>query len=108
MKHLLFCACALTLTLVALAPADEKLKGDAVRVRRFGGEGTGGQSFFDYEWKVGETYRFLVTAKPDGDTRTAYSGYFFVPEKAGGGSGEPAGGSPVEGQWKHLVTFSTI
>lgn len=176
MKHLLFCASALTLTLASLAPADEKLKGiacrsvhlgytapegvafynelaveksadgtyfmaagwgkgyfgiqelangkklvlfsvwdptagddpkkvdpekrvkmlhkdDAVRVQRFGGEGTGGQSFFDYEWKIGETYRFLVTAKPDGDTRTAYSGYFFVPEKK---------------EWKHLVTFSTI
>ncbi len=68
-------------------------KDDAVRVGRFGGEGTGGQSFFDYDWKVGETYRFLVTAKPDGDARTAYSGYFFVPEKK---------------EWKHLVTFSTL
>lgn len=68
-------------------------KDDDVRVKRFGGEGTGGQSFFDYEWKIGETYRFLVTAKPDGDDRTAYSGYFFVPEKK---------------EWKHLVTFSTI
>ena len=68
-------------------------KDDAVRVQRFGGEGTGGQSFFDYEWKVGQTYRFLVTAKPDGDARTAYSGYFFVPEKK---------------EWKHLVTFSTL
>ena len=34
----------------------------SVRVGRFGGEGTGGQSFFDFDWKVGETYRFLVTA----------------------------------------------
>jgi hypothetical protein len=68
-------------------------KDDAVRVQRFGGEGTGGQSFFDYDWKIGETYRFLVTAKPDGEARTAYSGYFFVPEKK---------------EWKHLVTFSTI
>ncbi len=68
-------------------------KDDAVRVQRFGGEGTGGQSFFDYEWKTGQTYRFLVTAKADGDARTAYSGYFFLPEKK---------------EWKHLVTFSTI
>ncbi|AWM39765.1 hypothetical protein GobsT_18730 [Gemmata obscuriglobus] len=79
-------------------------KDAAVRVGRFGGEGTGGQSFFDYDWKIGETYRFLVTAKPDGDARTAYSGYFFVPEKTAGGSG----GSPAKGQWKHLVTFSTL
>jgi hypothetical protein len=68
-------------------------KDEAVRVRRFGGEGTGGQSFFDYEWKVGQTYRFLVAAKPSGDTRTEYSGYFFLPGKK---------------EWKHLVTFSTI
>ena len=63
-----------------------------VRIGRFGGEGTGGQSFYDFDWKVGETYRFLVTATIDG-ARTAYSGYFYHPERA---------------QWLHLVTFSTI
>jgi len=68
-------------------------KDDAVRVGRFGNEGTGGQSFFDYEWKLGESYKFLVTAKADGEKRTAYSGYFFHPESKA---------------WKHLVTFSTI
>ncbi len=68
-------------------------KDAAVRVGRFGGEGTGGQSFFDYDWKVGETYRFYVTAKPDGADRTAYSGYFYLNDKK---------------EWKHLVTFSTI
>ncbi|MFO0879847.1 MAG: DUF3472 domain-containing protein [Gemmataceae bacterium] len=67
-------------------------KDPEVRVGRFGGEGTGGQSFFDYDWKVGETYRFLVTAKVEGP-RTAYAGYFYVPEKKA---------------WKHLVTFSTL
>jgi hypothetical protein len=68
-------------------------KDDGVRVGRFGGEGTGGQSFFDYDWKVGETCRFLVTAKPDGADRTAYSGYFYLNDKK---------------EWKHLVTFSTL
>ncbi|RLS59003.1 MAG: DUF3472 domain-containing protein [Planctomycetota bacterium] len=66
-------------------------KDDAVRVGRFGNEGTGGQSFFDYDWKVGETYRFLVTARAE-DQRSEYAGYFYVPE---------------EKAWKHLVTFST-
>ena len=66
-------------------------QGDGVRVGRFGGEGTGGQSFFDYDWKAGQTYRFFVTAKAV-DKRSEYSGYFFVPEK---------------NEWKHLVTFST-
>ena len=67
-------------------------KDEKVRIGRFGGEGTGGQSFLDYDWKVGETYRFYMTCKVDGD-RTEYSGYFFEPE---------------DKKWKHLVTFSTI
>jgi hypothetical protein len=67
-------------------------KDDDVRIGRFGNEGTGGQSFFDYDWKVGVTYRFRVRALILGD-RTAYAGYFYVPE---------------ERVWKHLVTFSTI
>ena len=72
---------------VKLLHRDEK-----VRIGRFGGEGTGGQSFFDYDWKVGDTYRFMVTARPDGE-RTEYAGYFYV---------------PAEKAWKHLITFSTI
>ncbi len=67
-------------------------KDDAVRVRRFGNEGTGAQSFFDYDWKVGETYRFLVTASAE-DKRTAYAAYFYVPE---------------DKAWKRLATFATI
>jgi hypothetical protein len=68
-------------------------KGAGVRVGRFGNEGTGGQSFLDLDWKVGATYRSLVTAKPDGPDRTAYSGYLFLPR---------------ERKWHHLVTFSTL
>ena len=68
-------------------------KGDGVRVGRFGGEGTGGQSFFDFDWQVGTKYRFLVAVAPDGLERTAFSGYFYLPAKK---------------EWKHLVTFSTI
>jgi hypothetical protein len=67
-------------------------KDEKVRIGRFGGEGTGGQSFFDYDWKVGKTYRFLVRAKVDGE-RTEYAAYFHIPE---------------DKKWKHLVTFSTI
>jgi hypothetical protein len=53
---------------------------EGVRVKRFGNEGSGGQSFFDYDWKVGETYRFAVSVR-DADERTQYSGWFFHPEK---------------------------
>lgn len=63
-----------------------------VRIGRFGGEGTGGQSFFNYEWKKGETYRFIVHVRPGANGRSEYSGFFFVPETK---------------TWKHLVTFSS-
>lgn len=80
----------------AAVPEDERVqvldKADDVVARRFGGEGTGGQSFYTYHWQLGNTYRFLVTATPAG-TRTAYAAYFYLPET---------------GAWKHLVTFSTI
>ncbi len=55
-------------------------KGDDVFAGGFGNEGTGGHSHLIYPWKVGETYRFLVSAEPDG-THTNYSGYFYFPEK---------------------------
>ena len=55
-------------------------KGEGVFADSFGNEGTGGHSHLVYDWKTGDTYRFLVTAKPDGDA-TIYSGYFFFPEK---------------------------
>jgi len=64
---------------------------DAVEARRFGGEGTGGQSFFKYDWKPGEGYRFLVTATAT-PGKTAFAAWFFLPET---------------NQWKHLVTFRT-
>lgn len=67
-------------------------KGDGVRAGRFGGEGTGGQSFFDYQWKTGETCRFLVRATVDGD-KTAFAAYF---------AADGTGG------WKHLATFRTL
>lgn len=67
-------------------------KDEKTRINRFGGEGSGGQSFYDYEWQTNQVYRFLVTAKISGE-RTEYAGFFFVPE---------------EHAWRHLVTFSTI
>lgn len=66
--------------------------GEGVRVGRFGNEGTGGQSFFDYDWSPGKTYRFFLMARPAGD-RTAFAAFFYLPEKKA---------------WKHLATFSTI
>jgi hypothetical protein len=72
---------------VKLLYQDEK-----VRVGRFGNEGTGGQSFYNFDWQAGETYRFLVTAQPR-EKRTEFTAWFFL---------------PAEKSWKKLVTFSTL
>ncbi len=55
-------------------------KGPGVFAGGFGNEGTGGHSHLDYPWKTGETYRFLLKAKPEGN-KTVYSGYLYFPEK---------------------------
>src|ERR1043165_2090324 len=34
--------------------------GEGVRIKRFGGEGTGGQSMAPFAWKIGQTNRFAI------------------------------------------------
>ena len=60
-----------------------------MRIRRFGGEGTGGQCMGDFPWQLGETNRFLVRTKVEGE-KTAYTGYVLQ-----------------KGIWRKLVTFRT-
>lgn len=66
-------------------PNEEKItllkKGEEVHGGEFGGEGSGGQSYWKYSWKAGETYRFLNRVKPDGKGSTDYTAWFFLPEK---------------------------
>ena len=71
---------------------EELYHAEDVLVRRFGGEGTGGQSFLNYDWKIGQTYKFMVQATVEGN-KTAFAAYFWLTEA---------------GRWKHLVTFRTI
>jgi len=77
-------------------PADQCVEAlynaDDVLLGRFGGEGTGGQSFFEYDWKINQTYRFMVQATVEG-RRTSFAAWFFLNET---------------GVWKHLATFRTI
>lgn len=65
-------------------PDDQKIimlkKGDNVHTGEFGNEGSGGQSYLNYMWRAGQTYKFLVHAKPDGKGKTEYTAYFFAPE----------------------------
>ncbi len=60
-----------------------------VRVKRFGGEGTGAQCMADFEWNIGEETEFRVAAEADGDF-TNYTG--FVKRAS-------------EEDWERLVTF---
>ena len=76
------------------APAADRVitvePAEGVTVRRFGNEGSGGQSFYEYDWKVGETYKFCISSEPY-ENRMAYSGWFFHPAKK---------------QWLRLMTFA--
>ena len=78
-------------------------EGEGVRIKRFGGEGTGGQCMVDFPWVVGETVRFLVRAElhdagggrgaaGEAEAKTAYAGWIF---------------DPAHKEWRHLVTFRT-
>jgi hypothetical protein len=62
---------------------------DDVRVKRFGGEGTGAQCFLKFNWRVGETNRFLISAQIE-NQKTSYTAWF--------GSNS---------SWKKLATFRT-
>jgi hypothetical protein len=69
--------------------------GEGVRTGRFGGEGTGAQSFYDYDWKIGETVSFLVQAKQvmDGGTAfTDFKGWFYDGQRK---------------KWQHMTTLRT-
>jgi hypothetical protein len=65
-------------------PEEQKIilakKGREVRTGEFGNEGSGGQSYLVYNWKAGNTYRFLTRIRPSGNGYTEYTSYFYAPE----------------------------
>ena len=65
--------------------------GTGARIKRFGGEGTGGQCIWPYAWATNETCRFAVRAVVEGE-RTSYAGWFFDGHTQ---------------TWRHLATFRT-
>lgn len=74
-------------------PPDKKIvllkKGRDVVTRDFGNEGSGGQSFLRYNWRAGETYRFLLRGEPVRNGRTNYTAWFFA-----------------DGAWRLIASFS--
>lgn len=57
-----------------------KKKGEGVYTGEFGNEGSGGQSYWQYPWKAGTTYGFLLRAQPQTNSTTIYTAWFFAPE----------------------------
>lgn len=55
-------------------------KGEGVYTGEFGNEGSGGQSYLKYNWKAGNTYKFLLHGTPSIDSTTTFTAYFFAPE----------------------------
>jgi hypothetical protein len=66
-------------------------KGEGVVTGQFGGEGSGGQSYFKFNWKANTTYKFLLKGVPQNDNSTIYTAYFFAPEV---------------NEWKLMASFS--
>lgn len=65
-------------------------KGDAVHAGAFGNEGAGGQSYLNYMWSAGHTYRFLLEAQPADSDRTVFTAWFYTPE---------------DGRWRLIASF---
>lgn len=68
-----------------LIPEDKKIKilqkGSGVYTGEFGNEGSGGQSYLKYNWKAGDTCKFLIHAVPAENNYTNYTAYFYAAEK---------------------------
>jgi hypothetical protein len=58
--------------------------GPGVSAQRFGGEGTGGQSFLDFNWVAARTYGFITRQRPGGSGNTQYTAWFKEVVKPGG------------------------
>ncbi|WP_051315538.1 DUF3472 domain-containing protein [Arenibacter certesii] len=55
-------------------------KGEGVTTGEFGNEGSGGQSYKVFNWKAGNTYRFLLKGEPSENNSTDYTAYFYDTE----------------------------
>jgi len=75
-------------------PEDQRIqllkKGDEVTTNKFGGEGSGGQSYLKYMWKAGSTYKFLLNGKPAPNNSTDFTAYFYSAE---------------ENEWRLIASF---
>jgi hypothetical protein len=66
-------------------------KGPGVHTGAFGNEGAGGQSYLNYPWKAGQTYRFLLHAQRAADRHTVFTAWWYAPQEA---------------KWRLIASFS--
>jgi hypothetical protein len=66
-------------------------KGEGVHAGEFGSEGSGGQSYLNFPWKAGHTYRFLLHAHPADHGYTDFTAWFYASE---------------QGHWRLIAAFS--
>jgi len=66
-------------------PEEDRIKtlarGEDVHIGEFGNEGSGGQSYLKYNWKAGNTYKFLTRIRPDGKGNTVFTSYFYATDE---------------------------
>ena len=86
-------------------------KGDDVHAGKFGGEGSGGQSYRKYFWKTGVTYRFLLKGEPSENNSTDFTAWFYAPEigkwELMASFRKPKGSSYLKGHHSFLENFRT-
>src|SRR5258708_32708787 len=56
-------------------------KGEGVHAGAFGNEGSGGQSWLNYPWKAGNTYRFLLLGQPLDHNYTQFTAWWYALEQ---------------------------
>lgn len=66
-------------------------EGEGVRIKRFGGEGTGGQCMAPFAWELGRTNRFVLRGEVQ-DKKTAYTAWIWRHDRQ---------------DWWKLATFRT-
>ncbi|MFI3315623.1 MAG: DUF3472 domain-containing protein [Rikenellaceae bacterium] len=68
-----------------LIPEEDRIevlrRGEDVYIGEFGNEGSGGQSFLRYNWKAGNTYKFLTKITPSKKGSTTYTAYFYATDE---------------------------
>ncbi|MBI2928894.1 MAG: DUF3472 domain-containing protein [Verrucomicrobia bacterium] len=83
-------------------------EGEGVRIKRFGGEGTGGQCVAPFAWKLGETNRFLIRGEVQ-DKKTAYTAWVFRHDKQAWWKlatfRTRTGGQPLKGYYSFIEDF---